>query len=309
MVTEFPKRTDGRYKVEAYGASTLVPITAVLDSTRKGVAQIGLTSANQFAKDFPLTLISQMPTYGWAGFSPTGMETPEILDVANEAFLEFQKIPEVAAEYKDFVFLSNIVLNESNIVMKSKPVRVPADFRGVKFGATGPTAEIVKANGGAAVALVTPEVYMNMDKGVIEGAVLSMTMVTDWKIQTIANWFLMIGTGNGNMLSLMNQEFWNKMPKADQDLLYKTWWDGMKENSKFMANSAIVSRDIMVKDGKTMTIPTAAEKAAWGKGVEPAYRGMRDDAVSVGIDSKTFDKVAEAWLAIRDKYAAKYNLK
>jgi len=130
-----------------------------------------------------------------------------------------------------------------------------------------------------------------------------MTMVTDWKIQTIANWFLLIGTGNGNMVSLMNKEFWNKMPKADQDLLYKTWWDGMKLNSKFMADSAIASREIMVKDGKTMTIPSEAEKTAWARGIEPALRGLRDDGISVGIDAKTFDKMVEVWLATRDKYA------
>ena len=285
----------------------MIPITAVLDSTRKGVCQIGLTSTAQFAKDFPLSMVSQTPTMGW---QPSGStETPEILDIADAAWDEFQAIPEVAAEFKDFKFLGNICLPASNAVMKSKEIHLPSDFRGIKFAATGAIAEIVKANGGAAVALVTPEVYLNMDKGVIDGALMSMTMVTDWKIQTIAKYFFMVDLGTGNMVCLMNKEFWNKMPKADQDLLVKTWREGMVENNKFMANSAIASRDQLLKEGKTLTALTAAELAAWERGVEPAIRGWRDDAISVGVDTKTLDKILDAWLTLRAKYKAKYNLK
>ena len=179
----------------------------MLDSTRKGVCQIGLTSTAQFAKDFPLSMVTQTPTYGWQ--PPGSTETRQILDVANAAWNEFEKIPEVATEFKDFIYLGNVVLTASNVVMKSKEVHVPADFRGTKFAATGAIGEIVKANGGAAVAMVTPEVYMNMDKGVIDGALMSMTMVTDWKIQTIAKYFFLVDLGSGNMVCLMNKEFWN----------------------------------------------------------------------------------------------------
>ena len=97
---EFPKRTDGRYKVETYGASTLVPIDAVLDSTIQGVCQIGTTSMSMFAKDFPLGIAQQMPGMGfpWPG------DFPDSLDVQAAAQWEFlTTVPEVANEFKDYV--------------------------------------------------------------------------------------------------------------------------------------------------------------------------------------------------------------
>ena len=52
--------------------------------------------------------------------------------------------------------------------MKSKAVHYPADFQGTKIGAIGALAELIKANGGGTIAVVTPEIYMNLDKGVKE---------------------------------------------------------------------------------------------------------------------------------------------
>jgi C4-dicarboxylate-binding protein DctP len=301
---EFEKRTNGRYKVEVYGASTLVPITAVLDSVRKGVCQIGLTSTAQFAKDFPLSQLTMTSTLGWPG-ADLAMYT-----ASTEAWMEFAKIPEVAAELNNgFTFAWNDILNASNLVMKKKEVHYPADFSGTKIAAIGANAELVKANGGATVAVVTPEIYMNMEKGVIEGSFMSMTMVTDWKIQTLADYFYLFDFGCGNMLILYNNEFYNSLPPEDKKIFDQT-----------RADSWAVTRDLMIKtysdsvaqlkaEGEKLTQPTADETKAWQKTVsEILIPKWREDAKSVGVSDATLDKVYKSWLSIREKYWKKYNL-
>jgi len=301
---EFEKRTNGRYKVEVYGMSTLVPIDAVLDSVRSGVCQIGLTSTAQFAKDFPLSQLTITPTLGWPGADEA------MYQASNEAWQEFSQIPEVAAELNNgFTFLTNDILNASNLVMTSKAVHTPADFKGTKIGAVGAIADLVTANGGAAVAVIGPDNYEALDKGVIDGGVMSMTMATDWKVHTIADYFYMFDFGCSNMLVLMNTDFWNSMSPEDQKIFNDVRQEAFRVLIDFEMNSYKEAIDIMNAAGKTMTQPTAAEMTAWKKTVnEILIPKWRADAKSVGVSDATLDKVYNEWIRIRAKYWEKYNL-
>jgi|GEM_PF-1625491 len=304
---EFPKRTNGRYKVETYGASTLVPIDAVLDSTRQNVCQIGTTSLSQFAKDFPLGIAQQMPGMGfpWPG------DYPDSLDVQAAAQWEFlTTVTEVAAEFEDFVHLGPpFALETSYLIMIDKEVRLPADFRGTKMAATGPAAELVEANGGATVAIVVPQIFMNLEKKVVEGALANFTMATDWKYETICHYFFMQDFGASLIVSLMNKEFYDSMSPEDQKILLDTWEEATQVTRDFQKNSTVVSKGILEDAGIELKRPTAEETAVWEKAFEEVcVRGWKEDAASVGISEATCDKVLQAWKDIREKYWKQYNL-
>ncbi len=301
---EFEKRTNGRYKVEVFGASTLVPITAVLDSVRKGVCQIGLTSTAQFAKDFPLSMGTMAASLGW-----NGADVP-MYNACTEAWMEFSKIPEVSAELNNgFTFLWNDILNASNLVMKSKEVRVPADFKGTKIAAPGGTGELVKAYGGASVNIVTPEYYTNLDKGVIDGGIMSMTMVTDWKIQNICNYFYMESFGCGNMVVLANNDFMKSMSPEDRKIFDQTRAESWIVTRDFMIKTYTDAINILKSQNKTLVTPTAEEHAQWIKADQELYLAKwRADAKAVGATDATCDKILQSWKDLRAKYWAKYNL-
>ena len=304
---EFPKRTDGRYKVETYGASTLVPIDAVLDSTKKGICQIGTTSMSMFAKDFPLGIAQQMPGLGfpWPGECPDGQD---VLAAAQWEFLT--TVPEVAAEFDDYVHLGPpFALETTYLVMIDKEVRSPADFRGTKMAATGPTAELIEANGGATVAIVVPQIFMNLEKKVVEGTMANFTMATDWKYETLCDYFYMQDFGASLIVSLMNKEFYNSMSAEDQQILRDTWAECTQVTRDFQKNSTIESKRILEEAGIELKRPTAEEAAAWQAAFDDVcVRGWKEDAASVGISEATCDKVLQAWKDIRAKYWRQNNL-
>jgi TRAP-type C4-dicarboxylate transport system substrate-binding protein len=306
MTTVFSDRTGGRWKVEAYGASTLVPITAVLDSTRSGVCQIGLTSTAQFAKDFPLSMMTQTMGFGW----PAGNIYENWAKAATPAFEEFAKIPEVAAELNNgFIYGGNDLLSSNMLVMKSKQVHVPADLKGTKIGTVGGFADIVAANGGATVAIVVPEMYTNLEKGVIDGAPMSATMCTDWKMQTLCDYFYGMDQGTGSMLVLYNKEFYNSLSPEDKKIFDDTRAEALQKTRDFMTKSDVEAFKILANDGKTIVQPTAEENAAWKKAVQDIWLPKwRADAKSVGVSDAVLDKVYNAWISIRAKYWKQYNL-
>jgi len=304
---EFEKRTDGRWKVEVYGMSTLVPITAVLDSVRAGVCQIGLTSTAQFAKDFPLTMVTQTMTMGWPSTADTDGRWYE---AATPAFEEFAQIPEIAAELNNgFTYESNDLLSASMLVMKSKEVRVPADFKGTKIGTVGGFADVVAANGGATVAIVVPEMYTNLEKGVIDGAPMSATMCTDWKMQNLCDWFFGVDMGTGSMIVLYNNEFYNSLSPTDKKIFDETRAEAWPICRDFMIENDVKSNQILKDDGKVVVKPTAAENEAWKATVqEIILPKWRADAKSVGVSDATCDKIYNAWVDIRAKYWKQYNM-
>jgi len=301
---EFEKRTNGRYKVEVYGASTLVPVTAVLDSVRKGVCQIGVTSTAMFAKDFPLSMLTMAGSLSWEGSDET------MYAACTGAWMEFSQIPEVAAELNNgFKFIWNDILDASGLVMKSKEMHFPTDFKGTKIAASGGTLEIVKGNGGAGVAIVVPEYYTNLDKGVIDGGIMNMAMCTDWKIQTICDYFYMQSFGCGNMIVLVNNDFYNGMSAEDKKIFDQTRqesWIVTRDQMIFNYKNAM---DILAKANKKLVYPTAEETAAWVKADEEwFFPKWRADSKSVGVTDATLDKVLQSWKDIRKKYWQKNNL-
>jgi TRAP-type C4-dicarboxylate transport system substrate-binding protein len=301
---EFEKRTNGRYKVEVYGMSTLVPINAVLDSVRKGVCQIGLTSSAMFAKDFPLSMLSMTPLMGWPGADEA------MYQASNAAWDEFSKVPEIAAEVNNgFIYLTNDVLAGSNLVMKSAQVHVPADFKGHKVSVTGGIADVVTSGGGAAVPIVGPDNYENMSKGVIDGGFMSLVMATDWKISTLADYYFMMDFGCGNMFVLMNKDFYNSMSAEDKAIFAQTRKDMLRPLWDFQEKQYIEARKTLADAGKTLTIPTASDLQTWKDTIYsiiiPKWKA---DAMSVGISAATCDKVLDQWLKIRAKYWRQYNI-
>jgi TRAP-type C4-dicarboxylate transport system substrate-binding protein len=301
---EFEKRTNGRYKVEVYGMSTLVPINAVLDSVRTGVCQIGLTSTAMFHKDFPLTEVVSTPTMGWPGADE------KMYKASDAAWIEFSQIPEIAAELNNgFKYLQNDVLVQSNLVMLDSEVHYPADFKGHKISAVGALADVVTGNGGAAVAVVGPENYTNLEKKVIDGSFMSLVMATDWKVDSLADYYYMFDFGCGNMICLMNNDFWNSMSAEDQKIFMQCREDLKTPLWDFQIKVWEEVQAVLAKEGKVLTQPTADEIAAWKKAVyDVMIPKWKADAASVGVSGETCDKILAKWLEIRAKYWKQYNL-
>jgi len=147
---EFPKRTNGRYKVEVYPGQSLIKIPASLDAVKAGVAEIVMTSTGSFETAFPVSLCTGLPGLGW------DMSSVEKAYLAHEAQWEWiNTVPEVSREYQDFKLLWPFQL-DSYRLFGNNEVRSAADFQGLKVGGSGVKMEIVKANGGASVHVIPP---------------------------------------------------------------------------------------------------------------------------------------------------------
>ncbi len=296
---EFEKRTNGRYKVELYPSSTLVPIPAALDAVKKGVAEIVMTSTGTFQKDFPLSLVMSLPTLGF----PLG---PDIKDYepAWEACWELiNTVPEVQAEFKDYKLLWPFELNPYYLLSKKKEVHKASDFKGMKVGGSGQKMLLVTENGGASIHSIPPQTYMNLQKGVMEASFNAPSQIMHYKLDELIDYYYFQDFGCGTIVLLMNKEVWNALSPQDQKIVEESWREASQVSAKGMQVDAIGGEEQVKKAGKKITYPTPEETAAWEKSSgEIVFSRWAKDAQDLGISAQATDKVLNAWKDLRKKY-------
>jgi TRAP-type C4-dicarboxylate transport system substrate-binding protein len=297
FASEFEKRTDGRYKVETYPGASLMGIHAVLDSLKGGTAELAMTSTGTFPNNFPLTLVTGLPTLG---FQLNDMDTRAAADAATLDFIK--NTPEVNAEYQDFQLLWPFQLDAYYLVSKMKEIHQASDFKGMKVGGSGAKMEIVSANGGAAVQMGPPDAYLNLDKGTAEAAFLTISQVRDYKITEICDYFYSQDFGNGLIMMMMNNAAWADLGPADQQIMTSTWKDAAVESNKGSYKGMLAGYNFIEENGKVVIAPTAAESAAWTEAASPTFDTWKEDAMKLGATAETCNKVLAKWTEMRDSY-------
>ena len=291
---EFPKRTNGRYKVETYPGQSLIKIPASLDAVRAGVAEIVMTSTGTFEKDFPISLCTGLPTLGWP------MNSVHNAMLAHQAQWEWiNTFPEVGREYKDFKLLWPFQLDSYRLFGNAE-VRKAEDFNGLKIGGSGVKMEIVTTNGGASVHVIPPESYMSFDKGIIDVGFFTYAQVENYKLPEVCNYWYNQDFGGGCIIVTMNWDAWNAMSAEDQEIMEQSWYDAVELCTKGSLTDDTIGKQSIKDAGMEITYPTPEEIAAWEAANGPAVDKWVAGAKEVGIEYPM--PFLEAWKNIRAKY-------
>jgi TRAP-type C4-dicarboxylate transport system substrate-binding protein len=295
----FEQATNGRYKVEIYPGATLVAASASIDAAKSGACELVYTSAGSFPKQFPLSIVAQLPSLGYP------QSTVKITHASNDAFWEFFKTtPEIQNEFKDVTLVQPLILAPYRLVAKKVQIKSAADFRGLKVGGTGTKMEMVVANGGAKIQQIPPDTYMNMDKGVTDAAFITFSQVYDFKIQEIANFFLDYAFDNAAAVIIMNTPFYNSMGAADQKILLDTLAKAQDVCAQGSIDDNAKGIEVIKAAGKSVYTPTAEEVAAWDSQAAPAIEAWRIDAKKMGATDATLDMIIAKYKTLRTKYLA-----
>jgi TRAP-type transport system periplasmic protein len=296
FATNLPIRSNGRFKVETYPVSSLIGVPVALDSARKGVAEIVMTSAGGNPSGLPLTLAAELPTLNFYGDS---MET---FDKAYKAANEFVKIPEVAAEYKGLHLLQLYPVDPYYIASKKAEIHKPADFKGLKVGGSGNVMEIITSNGGAKIQQVPPEAYLNLDKGVTDATLITWAQVSPYKIGEVCNYFLEYPVSSGAVVVVFNEAAWNGLTTDERALVTQVWQESTVVSAEGMLSEGAKGRDYLLGLKKTLTKVTDAEKELWVAAAQASVDKWKADAITNKVDPAIADKILAAWKDLVKKY-------
>jgi len=222
---EVEKRTEGRVKINVYPGETLGKQVEQYDLILKGAAQLTILVGPQYPGRFPLTDVFNLPFL----IPPDGPNSPSkaIRDMVHEKYL-------IPIYFKDVKILWKGRFQPNVIHMAKRPVRALNDIKGQIIGFPGGKIipAYIKALGASPEQSPSPEVYTNLEKGIINGQILPFETQMAFKLSEVAKFVTMTNQGSAAKCLAMRLQTWNSLPPDIQkiiqdlnpwteDLLYK----------------------------------------------------------------------------------------
>lgn len=253
-----------------------------------GVSDIELHLPGYTSTAFPRTLVMEIPLQH---------ETPS---EATRAFWRiFQK--HMTPEYNRVKLLASFG-NDLPAVMTNKVVRVPDDLKGFKLRTPSDNqAMIIEGLGAVPVAMPMTETYNSIQKGVVDGAIVGMSVVISFKIAEVVNNYITdVPFGYSPVIIAMNKKAYDGLPKSARDWIDKN--SGVELSLKGAQNYERERDEAIevVKKGKTtkVTSLTAAEKKQWEASLKKVVDNWVGRFEKQGIP---YRQILNDYLAAKDK--------
>lgn len=159
------------------------------------------------------------------------------------------------------------------VTNSKRPIRTPADMRGLKFRVAG-TQLFLKTFGllgASAITMNFGEVFTSIQQGVIDGQENPLGIIQSTRLFEVQDYVTLWNYAFDPIILTFNQRVWNSLTPAEQRILQAAGEEGMKLNRQLTAQA---DRDLPAafeKNGMKVYRPTAAELKAFEDAVKPVY--------------------------------------
>ncbi len=268
---EIEKRTNGKVVISYFPGNTLTPAAQTYDSVVTGIADIGFSVFGYTSGKFPLMEVIDLPL----GYK-SGSQATELI---NAFYAKFQ--PKELDDVK-VLYLHG---HGPGLLHSKKPVATLDDLKGVKVRATGVTAKIVTAFGGAPVGITMPETYESLRSGVVEGVMCPIESLKGWKLgevvsSTTLNYASAYSTG---MFIIMNKAKWAALPPDVQKVFEEVDKEWISKQGKTWDEIDAEGLEFIKAKGNKVITLSPEEDAKWAEKVKPLLEGFAANAKSKGL--------------------------
>lgn len=166
--------TNGAIKIDRYFSSTFNAARDVWDTVSKGIADIGWISLPHNPGRLPLTDVMGLP----------GLPAKTAADRAELMWKLYEHYPEIQNEFyrANLRPLLLFTTEPSHIITRKKPVQKLEDLKNMKIRTLGgPGTTQMKLLGAVPINLPMSDIYLSLEKGVLDGIACSVTAVATWR--------------------------------------------------------------------------------------------------------------------------------
>ncbi|KQZ00095.1 C4-dicarboxylate ABC transporter [Pseudolabrys sp. Root1462] len=260
------KYTAGKVKVEVYPNSTLYKDKEELEALQLGAVQMLAPSNSKFGpigiKDFEVFdlpfLLPNLDALRKVTEGPIGKRMLKLMDAKGM----------VGLAYWD---------NGFKQMSANKPLKTPADYKGLKFRIQ--SSKVLEAQfrmlGAVPQVMAFSEVYQALQTGVVDGQENTWSNIYTQKMHEVQKFITETNHGYIGYVVVVNKKFWDGLPADVRPQLEKA----MAESTQFANSQSAKENDEakaeIIKTGKTTIVtPTAAENAEMRKTMAPLYEEM-----------------------------------
>ena len=213
LADKIKERTNGRFIIEVYPGSALVPATEVFNSVKRGMIQIGSLNSGY--------ALSQVPVLAVANGLPMAFNDPWEA-VYFHKWMGYEKMlrEEVA---KHGMYWATDKANATELTLKKK-IATMADFKGLKLRSSGLWQKYLTLLGAAASYIPAGEIYASLSSGVVDGLHYGAAQgAMSMKLYEVNKFHLKPAIGvSGNDGWVINQKAMDQLPKDIREILIST---------------------------------------------------------------------------------------
>ncbi|MCE5254523.1 MAG: TRAP transporter substrate-binding protein [Actinomycetia bacterium] len=256
---EIEQATNGRVEFERYFGQTLVTGMDTWEGLKAGVADLAWCMFQYWPNLVPLAEVITLP------FLP--YESAELnSSVIWQLYEEFPSISEqFSANRPAAVFTSTPFY-----LLTTKEVRTLEDMKGLKIRTLGgPPTALVEAIGASGVLMPQPDIYQNMQTGVLDGALANWEGIYSFRLYEVGKYLLEVPFHCGMFGQAWNHNSWNGLPADVQgqiDSVSGSYASRFWGKNMFDSAEAEVP-DLIAKQGYELvrTRPTDEQIAEWAE--------------------------------------------
>jgi TRAP-type C4-dicarboxylate transport system substrate-binding protein len=278
---EVKKATNGEVEITIFWSNALGAAKENLTLLRSGAIDMAGMSAGYFP--------SELPFYAAPNSIAMGMDNICQSSAIMKAFMT--KVPAFQQEgQKNGVKPLFFHLLNPYMLVTKEPVTKLADLKGKKIRTWGEDMpRLVKAAGGTPVTIFLPELYENLQRGVIDGCPFSVDFVVTYKIYEVAKHITEVVMWEGPAWGVFfSEKSWKKLSPAHQKIITETADRARELEITKTAEAGVAARKLLLEKGVQFHKFPAEELAKW-QAANPDFfadwiakmkkRGQEKDAV------------------------------
>jgi C4-dicarboxylate-binding protein DctP len=260
------KYTNGKVKVEVYPNSTLYKDKEELEALQLGAVQMLAPSNSKFGpigiRDFEVFdlpfLIPNLASLRKVTEGPIGKKMLHLMEPKGM----------IGLAYWD---------NGFKQMSANKPLRMPADYKGLKFRIQ--SSKVLEAQfralGAVPQVMAFSDVYQALQTGVVDGQENTWSNMYTQKMHEVQKYATETNHGYIGYVVVVNKKFWDGLPADIRGELEKAMAEATTYTNTISAKENDEAKEAIVKAGTTTIItPTADEMAAMRKAMDPIYDEM-----------------------------------
>lgn len=259
--------TKGAVKFQGFYAQSLFKGTDAWEALKAGQADVAWCFHGYWANMTPLADVIALP------FLPVPSA-----EKGSEVFWKlYEKYPSIQKQFEANKVVLTWSSNSYFLATCTKQVKTMNDIKGLKIRTTGgPPTDMIKALGAVPISMGMPDVYLNLEKGVIDGALLPWEALYSFKLYEVVKYITHAPFHAVYFTQAFNTKSWNNLsPEVQKQITSVCGLTGSKFWGKNMFDTAAKEVRNIVKEKKfelvEYTIP-ANEVANWSKlGGEPLW--------------------------------------
>jgi len=257
------KATQDRVKLEIYPGATLTPVKEELSAVKMNTVDFILSIPTYFTGQIPLLNAYALP---WVS-PPTDAQLIKF---------NTEMIPALQNEFTKFnvhLLMSNSNPAGTNVMVTTKPVKVPSDCKGLKIRTAGGYTDQMVVNWGAGVvSMAAGDVYTALQRGTVDGTLSSMGSIRSLKYTEVAKYVINFDMGFIGFVTGVNQGKWDAISAADK----KAISDITPEFAQYFIDESNKGneseRKLAISEGTTFYDPDPATLLLWKDTVKDIYQ-------------------------------------